>query len=557
MTNFVLAELLIALPDPVVVLDYEGNLQWGNRAAEHLFGRGLDESIGMSGLEFVHPDDLELVLRSFVSVREKEVGAPIEVRVRGAKGWRLLEVVGAPIDWVSGPAVLFNLRDLTERRRFEVAHNEEARFRSLVQNASEIIVLVSPTGRVDSVSGALSRLLGHDPEAVERRPLAELVEEEDRPRLTAAFEQARAGASTTSPVVAQVRMLRHSRDESMPFELSIVNLVEDPTVGGFVVSAHDISARIAAEVELHETLSLLTATLDSTADGILVVNSAGRITNFNSRFAEMWHMPASVLEPRRSAQAIAFVMGQLVDPEAFESRVAEVYGNPGAETHDLLEFKDGRVFERYSRPQRVDGTIVGRVWSFRDVTERRRLENELAHQAFHDPLTGLANKALLQDRLELAVARAERTGSMLAFLFLDLDDFKSVNDRLGHAAGDELLCKAAGALEECLRKADTAARLGGDEFGVLVENVAHPSDAVRLAKRILRAFRRPFVVGAVRMQVTVSIGIAFAAPGDTGDHLMRNGDLAMYLAKERGKNRYAEFREEMHAALAARLALHS
>ena len=556
-SNRLLAGLLRDFPDAAIVLDGQGLLRWGNHAAERLFGRLLDESVGLSALELVHPDDLELVLRSFASVQRKVVGTLIEVRARVSSRWRLLEVIGAPVDWFGEPAVLFSLRDLTDRRRFEVAHNQEARFRSLVQNAAAVTILVSPTGRVDSVSGALSRVLGHDPEVVERRPLAELVVEADRPALTAAFERARRKASASNPVIVDVRMLRHVSTESVPFELSIVNLVGDPTVGGFVVSAHDITSRVATEVELRETLSLLTATLDSTADGILVVNTAGKITSFNRRFADMWHLPESVLAPRDDAAAIAFVMDQLVDPEAFEEKVGEVYASPDAEINDSLQFKDGRVFERYSRPQRVDGALAGRVWSFRDVTEHKRLETELSHQAFHDSLTGLANKVLFQDRLQHAVARCERTQGRLAFLFLDLDDFKTVNDSLGHVAGDELLRAAAKALGGCLRSADTAARLGGDEFAVLIDQVAQPSDAIRVAKRILKVFRKPFSVGSNAVSATVSIGITYSAPGITSDQLLRNADLAMYAAKERGKNRYAEFQDEMHIALAARLAMGS
>lgn len=162
-SNRVLAGLLVDLPDAAIVLDDQGVLRWGNHAAERLFGRVLDESVGLSALDLVHPDDLEMVLRSFASVQRKEVGTLIEVRARAANRWRLLEVIGAPVDWFGEPAVLFSLRDLTERRRFEVADNREARFRSLVQNSAAVTILVSPTGRVDSVSAALSRMLGHDP----------------------------------------------------------------------------------------------------------------------------------------------------------------------------------------------------------------------------------------------------------------------------------------------------------------------------------------------------------------------------------------------------------
>jgi PAS domain S-box-containing protein len=372
-----LANLLREIPDVVIVLDPEGRVQWGNHAAERLFGRLLDDSIGLPGLKLVHPDDLELVLRSLASVRRKEVGTLIEVRAKAATGWRLLEVLGTAVTWSGGPAVLFSMRDLTERRRFEVARSEEARFRSLVQNAAAVTILVSPTGLVESVSGALSRLLGQDPEVVEQRPLAALVSKADRPALRSAFGRASHGASALNPVTVVVRMLRHASSESVPFELSLVNLVDDPVVRGFIVSAHDITARVAAELEVRKTLSLLAATLESTADGILVVDTTGRITSFNSRFVELWHLPDRIVATRDDAATIAFGMEQLADPDAFQARVEELYDDPEAESNEILEFKDGRVFERYSRPQRVDGAIVGRVWSFRDVTASKRTEREL------------------------------------------------------------------------------------------------------------------------------------------------------------------------------------
>ena len=455
-----LARLLDELPDVVIVLDAVGQVVWGNWRAERFFGHTLDEYAGRSGLEFVHPDDLELVLRSLASIQTKEVGTTLEVRLRSTSGWRLIELIGTPVGWFAPGAVLFSLRDLTERRRFEVARDETARFRSLVHNAAAITMLVSGAGHIDSVSAALTRMLGHDPEHVENLPLADLASESDRPALAAALAWAAHGATAVHPVVVGVNLRRREGDD-LPFELSIVNLLDEPTVGGFVVTAHDISARTAVELELRTALSLLQATLDSTADGIVVVDRGGNITGVNGRLREMFRVPEDSLDqslnPPADEKPMAFVLDQLVDPEAFFS-VTEVFAaHPEHETTDILEFKDGRVFERFSRPQIVDGEIVGRVWSFRDSTERVRLESELSYQAFHDSLTGLANKALFTDRLNLAVARMERTRKPMAVMFLDLDNFKTVNDSLGHSVGDELLGVVAEVLLGCIRSTDTAA----------------------------------------------------------------------------------------------------
>ena len=297
-------------------------------------------------------------------------------------------------------------------------------------------MLVSADGCVESVSGAITRQLGHDPEFIEGQPLSRLVPEAHREDLEGAFERASRGASVAGPVTVTIPLIRHGNKETLPFELSLVNLVDDPTVGGYVVTGHDITERRTADLELRTALSLLKATLDSTADGILVVGTDGRVVKLNQRLAEMWQVPESVLEgaDRPGAHRLQY-RDQLSSPAEFVAKVEQVYEVDGTESSDVLEFKDGRVFERVSKPQTVDGTIVGRVWSFRDITDRKRLEERLSFQAFHDSLTGLANRALFQDRLHHAVSRIERTRHHLAVLYLDLDNLKVVNDTLGHSGG--------------------------------------------------------------------------------------------------------------------------
>jgi diguanylate cyclase (GGDEF)-like protein len=187
------------------------------------------------------------------------------------------------------------------------------------------------------------------------------------------------------------------------------------------------------------------------------------------------------------------------------------------------------------------------------------LEDELEYRAFHDSLTGLANKALFQDRLEHALARNSLTDSHLAVLFIDLDDFKTVNDSLGHGEGDQLLKRVAADLSGCLRPLDTAARLGGDEFAILIEDVASRDDIALLAGRILESLRLAVPPGtrssasASASASAGSIGIAFDEPDITCEQLLRNADIAMYKAKESGKDRFEVYRQEMHAAVLARI----
>jgi diguanylate cyclase (GGDEF)-like protein/PAS domain S-box-containing protein len=318
-------------------------------------------------------------------------------------------------------------------------------------------------------------------------------------------------------------------------------------------TVQDITEQKQAEAEIRDTLSLLNATLDSTADGILVVDSDGRIRSFNRKFVEMWRLPDSVLAGGDDEEALNFVLSQVKDPDSFVAKIRELYAQPEATSHDLIEFRDGRTIERHSQAQRVKGVPVGRVWSFRDITERIRLEQELAHQAFHDSLTGLANQALFRDRVTHALTRAARLQIQLAVLFLDLDDFKTVNDSLGHTAGDALLVAVAERLRDCLRGSDTAARLGGDEFALLIEGVGDAAEVTALAERLIATLKEPFVIAGRDIVVGTSIGIAFDEIHINTGQLLRNADIAMYTAKRGGKCRYEIFQSDMHTAAMDRL----
>ena len=205
----------------------------------------------------------------------------------------------------------------------------------------------------------------------------------------------------------------------------------------------------------------------------------------------------------------------------------------------------------------LDDPAVGAiVVTLRDVSMRRDLEEQLERKAFHDDLTGLANRALFTDRVSHALERMQRyPGSGVAVVFVDLDDFKTVNDGLGHPAGDELLEQVANRLRTCLRPADTVARLGGDEFAILLEDVADVDRASELASRITEALRMPMHVADDHIAVSASVGVALASPDSSVDTLMRDADIAMYSAKAQGKGRVAVFDDKLRAAAQERLIL--
>ena len=201
-----------------------------------------------------------------------------------------------------------------------------------------------------------------------------------------------------------------------------------------------------------------------------------------------------------------------------------------------------------------DERVRGIVLNGRDVSERRAFERQLGHQAFHDPVTGLANRALFNERVRHAVARARRGQSGVAVVFLDLDDFKTINDGLGHAAGDAVLVEVAKRMATSVRAVDTAARFGGDEFAILLEDVAGAQVAADSAERVLAELAEPFTVEDHEIRVRASAGISFAEGGDA-EALVRNADAAMYIAKREGGSGYRLFEPAMHEGVLARLEL--
>jgi len=247
------------------------------------------------------------------------------------------------------------------------------------------------------------------------------------------------------------------------------------------------------------------------------------------------------------------------DAERLRGFFSDVCGLPGHPMpRDLpLRRKDGTICQLESVFNNLldESNVAGVVVTARDVTERRVLEDQLAHQAFHDSLTGLANRTLFADRVERALGRGVRRQNLFAVLFIDLDDFKTVNDSLGHAAGDELLVTVARRIESCLRPEDTCARLGGDEFAVMIENISEPDGAVIVARRILDAMAGPLSIFGSEVTAQGSVGIALGTGEQTTSEILRSADLAMYRAKGEGKGRYALYEPSMHEGVIERLAL--
>jgi diguanylate cyclase (GGDEF)-like protein/PAS domain S-box-containing protein len=297
--------------------------------------------------------------------------------------------------------------------------------------------------------------------------------------------------------------------------------------------------------------------VQDTSDAILIVGDDGTVqyatpsaaSIFGDIAVEGMHLWDLVKDGEGQAVARALArMREYPDPASYHEDL-RITRRDGVGVHVQVRFSD----------LRGDSTVSGLVLTLRDVTEQRQLEEELKHRAFHDALTGLPNRLLFQDRAAHEVARTQRNGTTAGVLFVDLDDFKIVNDTMGHSVGDELLVAAGMRLASLGRASDTAARLGGDEFALLIEDVADSAGVDAFAERIVRAFGEPFALACGSVISTATVGVATTEDSADVDELLRHADLALYAAKAAGKRRWRRYlpvlsvgmirRREVQAAL--------
>src|SRR5918994_6045480 len=436
---------------------------------------------------------------------------------------------------------LFAHRQLDEELR-----KSEARYRTVLDAAFDAIVTITPDGIVRWFNRGAERIFGHRAEEVVGQPVTLLMPERYREHCVAGLHRyLRTGEARVVGGTTELVGLRKDGSE-FPMEMSLGETIEEGE-RLFTGVIRDVTERKGVEKAIKESEERFRSLLQNTSDFITILEAEGTVRYISPAVERV-----TGYKPEGQIGTKAFASVHPDDRERALSMFAEVLKRGGF--HPPLEFrvphKDGswRYLEHIVNNLLDDPAVRGVVINSRDVTERKALEEQLRHQALHDPLSGLPNRALFMDRLEHALARANRRGSKVAVIFTDLDNFKVINDSLGHKMGDQLLVAVAERLKDCVRSDDTAARLGGDEFTILVEDVTGVGEAVQVAERIAEILQPPFALEDQEVFATVSIGIALnsTAQQQPAD-LLRHADLAMYRAKHRGKARYEGFESSMDA----------
>lgn len=277
--------------------------------------------------------------------------------------------------------------------------------------------------------------------------------------------------------------------------------------------------------------------------GILIVNSKMEMISFNQEFIHMWDIPESIQLSRNEDASLKVVLSKLKDPEDYLKKVQDLYDNPYKSHSDEIHLLDGRVYHRHTYPIFTKNEYLGRVWYFQDITALNDAQTQLHFIAHHDSLTGLPNRRLFHDILKQSIANAQRNSSKVGILFLDLDNFKSINDHFDHETGDDLLKDLSTTLQQALRESDIICRWGGDEFVIALPEIDGVKNAELVAEKIRKSIKEKYSVGKFsEFGLGSSIGISmFPEHSSRPDRLIRNADQAMYIAKRQGKNKHSTF----------------
>ena len=548
--------IMSRLPLILFAIDEQGRFTLSFGGALDRLGLRDDEVVGLPVTLF--GPDAEHHLRRALR------GEPSLFEARGRVGtepW-VLEVTVVP---VPGQGIVAIAVDVTGRRQAEEVAAERARqadealadlrgseerFRLLATNVPVGIFQVDADGRFTYANPALAQILGRGIDEIVGREWLSFVHPDDLGRANQLIE---AGPEPGQPVVFEHRALRADGTYRWVRSRAGVMFDGEGNPVGAVGSAVDVTEALAAAEQLREREERTRAILESAAEGIITMDGDGVVVEFNAAAERIFGYDSS--------EAIGMPGTELVAEDRrvglrrqYEERLRDGPTAQGVREETLARRKDGSLVpvEVTVAPVPTSrGTLYTAV--VHDISERRAFEQQLEHQATHDALTGLPNRALLMAELEAALSRANRRRSSVGVLFVQIDRLKLVTDTLGHRAGDQLVVETARRLEEVVGDAGIVTRFGSDQFVVLCDDLDDVAEAVEYATKILDVVDQPYRVGHEEAFLTATIGIAFAVLGlSTAETMLSNADVAMFRAKERGTQRYEVFDADMRSWIDAR-----
>lgn len=563
-----LVDIIDFLPDPTFVIDASERVIRWNRAIAEMTGIKAEDMVGKSDYEYALPfyglrrpmlvnlaldksieqpeyqyyrrDHLTLVAENFCPA----------VKGKGVYVW----AKASPLFDQNGRLIgaIETLRDMTQHKQAEEAlRQSEERYRNILDSIEDGYFEVDIQGNFTFFNNSLTEAMGYPKEDLYNTNYTQYMDSENARKAFTAFNRVFCTREPTSEVEFQIAR----PDGSKLYSEASVSAILDNTgkkVTGFRGIVRDISQRKAAEEALLQSELKYRLVFENTPLGILHFDKQGRITAYNENLSQ-------IIGPLERDALIGFNLLHLPEANLVECIKQALHGqksNFQGEFRSTAFGKPTPIEAKIAPVMSDDGCPLGGVIIVSDITERMNYEETIRHMAYHDALTGLPNRLLIHDRISVALPQAKRQNHMLALIYLDLDNFKVINDTLGHLAGDQLLRAVSQRLKSQVRQGDTIARMGGDEFMFLFPGISDSKDAGTVASKILQSFSLPYQVDGQEIHVTASIGISiFPNDGQDVQTLIKNADTALYRAKEQGGNNFQVFTPAMNELFLERLTL--
>ena len=534
-----LAQFLLNYTGTVVYVVQEGKFQHVTPLFQELTGYTSYELLGKYFLDLVHPEDRETVRKKTIESPKSRSSFPYEYRFVKKNGEiiRVLEKITST-EYKGKKVMVGSFLDVTglKQAQEELLQNQ-ARYRSVVETRGAGVVTGDLSGNIIFVNETFCKMLGYTQEELTGKFFADFVHLNDKAIVLEIFTKGLANPETEYQL--EFRAI-HKDGHAVWIYSSVAPIFYNNILSAGTAIVFDITDRKQLEQAIKKSEERCRVILEEIQDSYFEIDLAGNLTSVNGPMCrtlgyskeELIGMNHRVLVTNEDIEVVyrGFSLvnrtGETI--EGLSYKFVQKNGTVGFGELSVSAIKDDV------------GNIIGFRGIVRDSTERRRLEHELAEIATHDFLTGLPNRMLLHDRLGVGLSQAQRNKTRLALIMLDLDRFKVVNDTFGHSVGDKVLTAAGGLLLTLMRKSDTVARVGGDEFLVLLLQIAKTEDITGVARKILEAFRKPFVFNSFEICVTTSVGIAsYPEDGEDVDTLLNNADTAMYWVKGHGRDNYA------------------
>lgn len=540
--------------DVVVLLRETGEVDWISRPV------GIRESItsemvvGTAPWGMVHPDDRVAAMEALARVAEHGTTSEIEIRFEEAPGhYRWLAAKGHRLDDPLLPGrMVVSFRDIEdEHRAREQLRSSERRYRTLAENATDVVYTIGMDGVITWVSQSVREIFGWRPGQLIGHPVREFMHPDDLDDHSPRREQVLRDGGDGGQ--AEIRFLAADGEWRWVGLTGRVLRDQDGEALGGIESLRDISAEMAARHALEESERRFRLAMEGSPEGMAVIGLDRRFVSVNPALCTALGRDAAWFEQRcideivweADLEADHAVRTRLlageVETQAQERRLVAADGSLRWVLHAVGLLRDH------------DGGPLFFVSHFQNITDRKSAEADLEYAATHDPLTGLSNRANLVDEIRRALSASHRSQRPTAVVLLDLDHFKFVNDSLGHATGDELIREAASRIRATVRDGDLVARQGGDEFVVVMRDLDDPTEAMRVAQRLVDAFRTPVHIANAELFTTASVGVSVSRGGTDVHALIAEADTAMYVAKDEGRDRVSLFNDELRAVVTERL----